>query len=462
MFQRVTVFLLACLILTALAVTASAATIDPELELLMSEKDGELIPVLMLFDETPDLGDLLIEIEKAPPSKRRKSVIMRLKKVVHKSQSGAMDLLTGSDRVGSVARVRQLYFANAIAFMGDRAAIEAVAAGKDAATLVFNRPVDPIADGPREGNDDTQANDRDVVWNVSWVHAPEVWDELGFTGDGIIVGHIDSGVWLTHSDLENRIWENPGEIPDNSIDDDGNGYIDDVNGWDFGDNDNDPNDDDASGGHGTHTAGTVCGDGTGGTQTGVAPGATLIPCKVFSSSGGGATTGNVWNAGEYLVENGARVISMSMGVSGSNLPVSLLRADRLFYNSMRAAGVLMFNSAGNEHNTLDPPWEIGMTGRVPPPWNELDVPFSSTSGVVAVGGTGYMNNGVYIDSSRGPVTWDYVSPWLDWPYDPSDGDPPGLTKPDISAPGARVNSTTRNGGYSGDTWYGTSMSCPRN
>ena len=60
MFQRVIVSLLACLILTALAVTASAATIDPELELLMSEKDGELIPVLMLFDEAPDLGDLLI------------------------------------------------------------------------------------------------------------------------------------------------------------------------------------------------------------------------------------------------------------------------------------------------------------------------------------------------------------------------------------------------------------------
>jgi len=202
------------------------------------------------------------------------------------------------------------------------------------------------------------------------------------------------------------------------------------------------------------------GDGTGGTQTGVAPGAVLIPCKVFSSSGGGATLGNVYDAGEYLVENGARVITMSMGVSGTNLPVYLLRTDRLFYNNMRAAGVLMFNSAGNEHNSLDPPWEIGMTGRVPPPWNALDVPFSSTSGVVTVGGTGYMNNGVYIDSSRGPVTWEYVSPWLDWPWDETDDDPPGLIKPDISAPGARVNSTIRSGGYSGDSWYGTSMSCP--
>ena len=68
-----------------------------------------------------------------------------------------------------------------------------------------------------------------------------------------------------------RLWVNPGENPGNGIDDDGNGFIDDINGWDFGDEDNDPNDDSADPGHGTHTAGTVAGDGTGGTLTGVAP-----------------------------------------------------------------------------------------------------------------------------------------------------------------------------------------------
>ncbi len=471
MFQRVTIFLLACLTLAALAVTASAATIDPELELLMSEKDGDLIPVLMLFDEEPDLEDLILELEKAPPSKRRKSVIVRLKKVVRKSQADAMDLLTGPDRVGSVKRVRQLYLVNAIAFVGDRTAIEAVAAGKDAATLVIDRLVDPIASqqrDPQEG-DDAFAKDRDVVWNVSWINADDVWNDLGFTGDGVLVGHIDSGVYLTHPDLRNRIWENPGEIPDNGIDDDSNGFVDDVQGWDFGGSvsdgeggyipDNNPNDDNPGGGHGTHTAGTVCGDGTGGTQTGVAPGATLIPCKVFNYAGE-ATVGEVWEAEQYLVENGARVITMSMGVSGDALPVSLLRSDRNLMNNMRAAGVLMVNSAGNEHNAFNPPYEVGMTGRVPAPWNELDVPFSSTSGVVTVGGTGYQTNSPYGDSSRGPVTWGDIDPWLDWPYDPNDGDPPGLIKPDISAPGGGVNSTIRPSGYSGNTWWGTSMSCP--
>ena len=115
-----------------------------------------------------------------------------------------------------------------------------------------------------------------------------MWNELGFTGEGIIVGHIDSGIDLDHPDLSHRLWVNVDEIPGNGIDDDNNGYIDDINGWDFGDDDNNPNDDAAGAGHGTHTAGTVAGDGSGGTQTGVAPGAHLWGFKVLDATGSGS------------------------------------------------------------------------------------------------------------------------------------------------------------------------------
>ena len=83
------------------------------------------------------------------------------------------------------------------------------------------------------------------------IDAPEAWDiETG--NPDIVIAIIDSGIDYTHPDLIDNIWHNEDEIPDNGIDDDGNGYIDDVRGWDFYDNDNDPLDEN---GHGTICAG---------------------------------------------------------------------------------------------------------------------------------------------------------------------------------------------------------------
>jgi len=82
------------------------------------------------------------------------------------------------------------------------------------------------------------------------IDAPEAWEIA--TGDRrIVIADIDTGVDYTHPDLADNIWKNPGEIPNNGVDDDQNGYIDDVMGWDFANNDNDPMDDF---GHGTHVA----------------------------------------------------------------------------------------------------------------------------------------------------------------------------------------------------------------
>jgi len=117
------------------------------------------------------------------------------------------------------------------------------------------------------------------------IDAPEAWD-IAVGAAEVVVASIDSGIDLHHEDLAANIYTNPGEIPDNGIDDDGNGFVDDVHGWDFKDNDNDPTDPGgACVGHGTHTAGTVGAVGNNGIGvTGVAQVVRLMPLRAFYSS----------------------------------------------------------------------------------------------------------------------------------------------------------------------------------
>jgi len=105
----------------------------------------------------------------------------------------------------------------------------------------------------------------------------------GYTGSGVVIGVLDSGIQYTHPDLAPNLWVNPGEIAGNGIDDDSNGYVDDVHGWDFGSNDNDPSPVVGPSGietHGTRVAGVVAAAGNNGTGvSGVAPNATFVAMR---------------------------------------------------------------------------------------------------------------------------------------------------------------------------------------
>jgi hypothetical protein len=182
-------------------------------------------------------------------------------------------------------------------------------------------------------------------WGNDIVNAPEAWAR-GYTGQGIVVAVIDSGVDINHSDLRDNIWRNTGEIVGNGIDDDRNGYIDDVNGWNFGSNQNNnnvlPGTTSQGQGHGTHVAGTIAASNNGIGVTGVAHQARIMAIRMGDVDDQGRFTnaGSLATAIRYAVNNGANVINMSLGWTDSQE----LR-DALAYAASR--NVITVSAAGN-------------------------------------------------------------------------------------------------------------------
>lgn len=179
-------------------------------------------------------------------------------------------------------------------------------------------------------------------WNNALVNAPDAWAQ-GITGQGTVVAVVDSGVDYTHSDLDQAIWRNRGEIAGNGIDDDGNGYVDDIRGWDFIGDDANPMDRD---GHGTHVAGTVAAERNGAGITGVAYGATVMPVRVLGNDGTGPVS-TIAEGIRYAADNGADVINLSLG--SESYTSTLERAIR--YATRQ--GAVVVSAAGN--NGLDSP-----------------------------------------------------------------------------------------------------------
>lgn len=167
------------------------------------------------------------------------------------------------------------------------------------------------------------------------------WD-FTYGNPDIILGITDDGVELAHTDLNPNIWVNPGEIAGNGIDDDNNGYIDDVNGWDFSSGNNNPNPNSSSDDHGTHVSG-ICAGRTNNSIgiAGVSGHSTILPLQFY---GAGAWTAAVCNAAfAYAADNGANIVNTSYNING-------WVGDPVFTAGMQYmhdAGVLHFNSGGN-------------------------------------------------------------------------------------------------------------------
>ncbi len=254
----------------------------------------------------------------------------------------------------------------------------------------------------------------------SQVMAEAAWDIVKGEDGEVVIGVVDGGTDWDHADLINNIWSNPGEIAGNGIDDDNNGYIDDIRGWNFANNSNDPTGLPAtpsSARHGTHVAG-IAGAATN-NSTGVASmswNCRILPVCVASPTRDGSYV-NAYDGIAYAAANGADIINCSWGGGGTG---SSFEEDIIQFALDN--GALVIASAGNGGDD-----QIGDNNDVIPHFP------SGYRGVLSVGATGKTS-----DVRRGFSNF-------------------GVTT-DVYAPGSAILSTNNGGSYV--TLSGTSMSSP--
>ncbi len=260
------------------------------------------------------------------------------------------------------------------------------------------------------------------LWAMPKISAPQAWD-LSTGSANVVVAVIDTGVRYTHEDLAANMWTNPGEISGNGIDDDVNGFIDDVYGYDFYSNDADPMDETTGfGGHGTHTSGTIGAIGNNSVGVvGINWAVRIMAIKIYSPAGTDTTSAMLINAYNYvrmMKNRGINVRVTNNSYGGCNEACGYDQATKDAIDALGNAGILNVFAAGNSGVNID----------VTPAY-----PASYTSpSVLAVAASTQTDNRVF---NFGPVSVD------------------------LAAPGSGILST-----YRGDTGYqslsGTSMATP--
>ena len=271
----------------------------------------------------------------------------------------------------------------------------------------------------------------DPLYNEQWyfakVNAPAMWDST--TSDSTqIIGIIDTGVDWDHPDLSDNIWINEAEMngaPD--IDDDNNGFVDDIRGWDWISMDNNPDDDNA---HGTHVAGISAGVSNNGIGiSGMAWNARIMPLKVLQSTGYG-TSSDIAAAVEYAHENGATVINMSLG--GYGFSETLKQALEVAYSTS-----IEVAAAGNDGLCIGP-------GQCPD--NRFGAPLYPAAYSWVIGVQATQQNDVLTGFSNFDQDGSTSSVYAEgYNYE-------------IKAPGSAIHSTFPNGNY--HSLNGTSMAAP--
>ena len=412
-------------------------TIEPELQNVLNQKGDEMIGVNIIFKSQIDY-DILRNVAKNITDKkvRRDALVDELKLFAEKEQAEVMSILNAEAKSMNVTDIRSQWMTNYINCKASRDVIYLLSQHPDVMLIGLDQEKNMLWNEKVEKAEQSRGT---LTENITKINADDVW-EIGYTGNGVIVAVIDTGVNYNHIDLADHLWDGGAEFPNH--------------GYNTYDNNNDPMDHFS---HGTHCAGTVCGDGTSGTSTGIAPDATLMCVKALSDEGTGSAY-TIQAGMEWAIEHNADVLSMSLGV-----PTATISEKTLLRNTCVTAmelGVVASVACGNEGNMqwMNPiPNNVRVPGSCPPPWlhpDQADVNPGGLSCVVSVGAVNYYDAAADF-TSHGPVTWQSTD-YADYAYQPGIG----LIRPDVCAPGVNIVSLdfASNDGFA--TMSGTSMACP--
>lgn len=404
---------------------------------------ADKVKINIILAEQADAQELIRMAEAFPTkAERREFVINTLKRQAADAQAGLIEELNILEANGLVEEIRPLWLVNSVSCYANEEAVSAISQRKDILAVYQCEEFQCIEDVSVMSSE--RGDGREIAENIVKVNADQVW-ALGYTGENVLVALIDTGARLDHADLQGRLWDGGAEYPNH--------------GYDFYQHDNDPSD---TQGHGTHVAGTIVGTGVSGTQTGVAPGATLMVLKVFHGEDNLSEVTMWVEAMQFAVEHGADVMNMSLGQPLPDSSVQLML--RQACDNTLAAGVVAAVCAGNSRQIqmLAPvPYNIWSPGDCPPPHLHEDqmVNAGGTSCVICVGAVN--NNDVLGDfSSEGPATWSGVAPYNDYPYSSGSSTNIGLIRPDVCAPGVNVKSLDFNTTNGYCLKSGTSMATP--
>jgi hypothetical protein len=449
-----------------------ADTLHPYLEQRLEQAGPqEHLPVYFVLADRLTHAHWFPRVNDMDVDERRALVVAELQTHAAATQAALLDRLASCVEAGTVSRVSSNWLGNFVRCRATPAAVRDVARVDGIEEVRFDAAwpseqvldvmpapaaavaaAGPPAGGPVPGN------------GVLVSQADQVW-ALGFRGQGVILMNADNGINVNHGDLIDQLWVNPGEIPGNAIDDDGNGFVDDVHGWNFFD-DNDDIDD--AGGHGTNTAGVVVGNGAcSGTITGSAPEARVMTGAIGAccpQSGPVNPMGEVsqWEALQYAIQMGAHVQTSSHSYKNGFIPPPNYKLHREVGDNTLAAGLIRTNSISNNGavaftpgNPAAVPFNCSSPGNLPPPYLDPDqLLVGQKSGVLGVGAFNWSSLAIEGYSPSGPFAWhlqDVLAvnpsyPLANWSglhddYPWFGGTSMGLIKPDVTAPTATATTT---------------------
>ena len=440
------IILFLALVLSTLTFAQNYSAIEPELQKVLNQRSEELIDIQIYFKSSIDSKQFNQVTRKAyTKSEKKDFVVSELKAYSKNVQADVMSILEAEELSGNVSDIHNLWITNSISCKASRSVIYKLSSHPDVKMIGYDKEMQVISPEQMKEikslqNSNVRAGGPDA--HVQAVEAHRVWWEKGYTGKNIVVAVLDSGTNTNHLDLKDHLWI--GYVDTNK---DGNPDTY-VNGWNFISNNANITDDY---GHGTHCAGIVCGDGTSMITTGIAPDALLMTVKTINRTGGGSVA-QMLNGVQFAVENGADVISMSLGFKNSQLTTTQKETIRSTFDNVLAAGVVVCAAAGNDGDTYGAPHNVDYPAACPAPWRNPDQTLNGGLSSVICVGAHDLN-----ESSRGPSTWEGTS-YNDYAY--NNGASMGLIRPDISAPGDFIRSTK----YSQNDIYeiksGTSQATP--